>query len=492
MCDACHKAKHKKLPFPLSSSRSSHAFELIHMDIWGPCTISMNGFKYFLTIVDDYSRYTWVILLPDKTSVRKHIIDFVTKIETHFHTVIKNIRIDNGPEFLMHDFYSTKGITHQTTCTYTPEQNGIVERKHQHILNTTRALLFHAHLPSLFWCFAVKHVVFLINCLPTPLLNNDSPYEHLYGFLCDLSHLRVFGCLCFAHTPAVHRTKFDSRAVSGVFLGFKPHTKGYLFLNLHNHKIDVTRHVIFYESHFPYQHISSSSSLSLPVPTNYSNDYHPFDTIVVTNIPAPISTISDATATAELPDPSAQSTTEVIDVSPTYTDDATSLHDNVDFDNISPTPLRRSTRPRKVPSYLHDFQTNTLTRYPISNYVNYAKLSPSFQHVVFSINSVPEPRTYAQACKDPRWLKAMADELEALQTNNTWTITTLPPGKSVIGCRWVYKVKHKSDGSIERFKARLVAKGFNQLEGLNFTDTFAPVAKLTTLRFLLAFATSQN
>jgi len=72
------------------------------------------------------------------------------------------------------------------------------------------------------------------------------------------------------------------------------------------------------------------------------------------------------------------------------------------------------------------------------------------------------------------------DELEALQTNNTWTIITLPPGKSAIGCRWVYKVKHKSDGSIESFKARLVTKGFNQLEGLDFTNTFAPVAKLTT------------
>ena len=271
-----------------------------------------------------------------------------------------------------------------------------------------------------------------------------------------------------------------------MFLGFKPHTKRYLFLNLHNHKIDVSRHVIFHESHFPYQHISSY------IPTYYSNDYHPFDTTDVTNIPAPISTISDATTTVVLLDSSAQSTTDVIDVSPTHIDVATSLHDNVASDIVSPTPLGRSTRPKKVPSYHHDFQTHNHTRYPISNYVNYAKLSPSFQHVVFSINSVLEPRTYAQACKDPRWLKAMADELEALQTNNTWTITTLPPDKSAIGCRWVYKVKHKSDRSIEHFKARLVAKGFNQLEGLNFTDTFAPVTILTTLRLLLVLATSQN
>jgi len=86
----------------------------------------------------------------------------------------------------------------------------------------------------------------------------------------------------------------------------------------------------------------------------------------------------------------------------------------------------------------------------------------------------------------------MQAELQALQLNNTWTLTTLPPHKTVIGCRWVYKIKYQVDGSIERYKARLVAKGYTQMEGLDYLDTFSPVAKLTTVHLLLALAALHN
>jgi len=123
-----------------------------------------------------------------KSETRKHVSDFVTCIHTQFQTVIKVIRIDNGYEFLMHAFYTKYGIIHQTSCTYTPEQNGIGERKHQHILNVTRALLFQAHLSHNFLCFAAQHVVLLINCIPTPLLKMTllmNAYMVLYMiFLC--------------------------------------------------------------------------------------------------------------------------------------------------------------------------------------------------------------------------------------------------------------------------------------------------------------------
>jgi len=141
----------------------------------------MQGFKYFFTVVDDFSHYTWVIMLRNKFEVRSHIINFTHYVETQFHKKIKFIHTDNGAEFNMHVFFVSKGITHQTTCIETPQQNGIVERKHQHLLNVTRALLFQANLPSLFWEFVVKHVAFLINCTPTLIISNLAPHEKLYG-----------------------------------------------------------------------------------------------------------------------------------------------------------------------------------------------------------------------------------------------------------------------------------------------------------------------
>jgi len=103
-----------------------------------------------------------------------------------------------------------------------------------------------------------------------------------------------------------------------------------------------------------------------------------------------------------------------------------------------------------------------------------------------------EPQSYEEASKYSCWLQAMKEKLDALEANHTWVTTSLPPGKTPIGYYWIYKIKRKSDGTIDRYKARLVAKGYTQLEGLDFLDTFTPVAKLTTLRLLLALAATQN
>ena len=163
VCNTCHYAKHKKLPFPSSNSHASNCFDILHIDIWGPCSKpSMHSHRCFLTIVDDHSRFTWIHIMHTKAETRKIIIDFIVYIENQFNNKVKIIRTNNGSEFLMYDFYALKGIIHQTTCVETPEQNGIVERKHQHLLNVTPALLFQANLPHSFWCFALLHVAYLI------------------------------------------------------------------------------------------------------------------------------------------------------------------------------------------------------------------------------------------------------------------------------------------------------------------------------------------
>lgn len=121
------------------------------------------------------------------------------------------------------DFYS-KGIIHQTTCVYTPQQNAVVERKHQHILNIARALKFQASLPTAFWSDCVNHDVYLINGSPSPILDNLIPFQKLYHKNPTFDNLKMFGCLCYASTQDHNRSKFDPRAVQYVFLGLPANT----------------------------------------------------------------------------------------------------------------------------------------------------------------------------------------------------------------------------------------------------------------------------
>jgi hypothetical protein len=145
-------------------SIASSKFELLHFDIWGPLSIpSVHNHRYFLIILDDYSRFVWIVLLKSKAEVSQHVKNFITLIENQYHITTRTIRSDNGPEFLLNSFYASKGIFHHKSCVETPQQNGRVERKHQHILNVGRALLYQSKLPASCWSYALLHATFIIN-----------------------------------------------------------------------------------------------------------------------------------------------------------------------------------------------------------------------------------------------------------------------------------------------------------------------------------------
>jgi Integrase core domain/GAG-pre-integrase domain len=240
-CDSCHFAKQHRLPFPVHSNKTCDLFELVHSDVWGNAPVeSREGFKYFVTFIDDKSRATWLYLLKSKREVYAIFQEFCNIVRNQFNTTIKTLRTDNGTEYTNHEFQSYlkhMGISHQTSCVGTPQQNGIAERKNRHLLEVTRALLFSGNLPKNYWADAVLTGCYLINRLPSRVLDFKSPLEVLYNRKIDISHLRIVGCVCYVHSQ--DGGKLEPRSRKCVFLGYSSRKKGYICLDPNTKKIYI-------------------------------------------------------------------------------------------------------------------------------------------------------------------------------------------------------------------------------------------------------------
>ena len=266
-CDICHRAKQKKLTYTLNPKLCSHPFDLLHIDVWRPFSDpTQEGYRYFLTIVDDHTRVTWVYLLKLKSDILTVFPDFIKMIETQYSTQVKSVRSENAPELHFEVLYKAKGIVSYHSCAETPEQNAVVERKHQHILNVARALMFQSGVLLSLWGDCILTSVFLINRTPSQVISNKTPYEMLTSKLPHYSHLNTFACLCYASTSPKQRHKFQDRARACVFLGYPPGYKGYKLLDLQSNTVFISRNVVFHEALFPY--IQSS------MPTGYE-DFFP-------------------------------------------------------------------------------------------------------------------------------------------------------------------------------------------------------------------------
>ncbi|CAJ2652486.1 unnamed protein product [Trifolium pratense] len=388
---------------------------------------------------------------------------FRAMVKTQHNAVIKCFRCDLGGEYTSNKFselLAYDGTIHQTSCTDTPQQNVVAERKHRHIVETARSLLLSASVPCEFWGEAIRTAVHAINRIPSSITSGLSPFEKLYGSTPDYSSLKVFGSTCFVLRPQVERNKLSPRSTICVFLGYGEGQKGYRCYDSSSKKLYVSRHVVFLE-HIPFFSLSSDSNTpSMSELTNID----PFG--IDDDISSNCNFENCRDGTSSTPDtyvPSAPTTTQQPPVTVVPT---------------APPP----SPPLPPPPPCYPIRDRKSTQLPDFVY------SASFASFLTSVHSLFEPSSYKEAILDPLWKKAMDEELAALHKTDTWDIVPLPPGKHAIGSRWVYKIKTKSDGSVERYKARLVAKGFSQQYGIDYEETFAPVAKMTTIRTLIAVA----
>jgi hypothetical protein len=469
-CNSCHINKSHKLPFSISSIKTSSPLELIFSDVWGPSPItSINGYKYYLVFVDHFTRYTWLYPLKSKIDVASIFPQFHTKVETLFSHKVKSIYTDGGTEYMkLKPYFNSHGISHYISPPYTPEHIGIAERKHRHIVETALTLLSHSSVPQIFWCFAFQMAVYLINQMPSVQLNNKCPYEILLGTKPNYRNLRVFGCLCYPWLRPYSQNKLSNRSMPCVFLGYSSQYHAYQCYHPPTKKFYISRHVVFHETTFPF---SLKLYASPPSPdSNHANNSslsrHPliiqhFDppappTIQPQNPPSSPSTPSPISTIPPSSIPSAQSAQHT----PSSSTGSPSQEFSTSTSSLLPASSRPVTRAmnqiqKPNPKYL------LTTKYP---------LPPS-----------TEPTCVSQALKSIEWRDAMSQEFDALVQQRTWDLVPQPYGANLIGCKWVYQVKRKANRDIDKYKARLVAKGFHQRPGLDYTQTFSPVVKPTTV-----------
>jgi histone deacetylase 1/2 len=253
-----------------SQTTYTQPLELVFSDLWGPSpSVSSLGYHYYITFIDAYSRYTWIYLLKAKSDAFIIFKQFKTMAELQLGHSLKTLQTDWGGEFRPFTSYLTDhGIIHRLICPHTHHQNGVVERKHRHVVDLGLTLLSQASFPITYWDHAFLTAVHLINRLPTASLSFKIPYTILFNKNPDFTFFRVFGCACFPLLRPYNAHKFDFRSHECIFLGYSNTHKGYKCLSPTG-RVYISKDVLFNECRFPYKSLFSTSTqnsaLSSPI-----------------------------------------------------------------------------------------------------------------------------------------------------------------------------------------------------------------------------------
>ncbi|KAL5769820.1 hypothetical protein ACOSP7_013974 [Xanthoceras sorbifolium] len=459
VCAGCQYGKAHQLPYEESTFKSKKPLELVHSDVFGPVKQpSIGGMRYMVTFIDDFSRYVWVFFMKEKSETFSKFKEFKEVVEGEVEEKIRCLRTDNGGEYSSGEFSQYLRecqIRHQYTCANTPQQNGVAERKNRHLAEVCRSMLHAKNIPRRFWAEAMRTAAHVINKLPQPRLEFVSPYEKLWDKKPTVSYLRVFGCVCYVFVPDHLRSKIDKKAIRCIFVGYDSQRKGWKCCDPMSGRCYTSRDVVFDEASSWW----TSEKEVLPDSKEFKD---------------------------RLQEKMGEHTVQIQPSS----DEARAPYDNDDEQRITQNPWQTGMY-QQPDEEGRSSETEEST--PLRRSIRTRKPNPKYANAaIVEEATVIEPETFEEASQSSKWMTAMKEEIAALEQNQTWELVPKPRDVKPISCKWVYKIKCRPDGSIERYKARLVARGFSQQYGLDYDETFSPVAKLTTVRVLLALAANKN
>ncbi|GJP40682.1 hypothetical protein CLOM_g333 [Closterium sp. NIES-68] len=509
-CETCLLSKFTRFPFHGVAGKSKAALELVHMDLVGPFPVrGSKGERYFLTIVDDWSRLMWAYPLKQKdhaaSTIRDDWLPFVERQSGH---PCKSIRTDRGGEFLGGDltaWLKKQGIEHQLTMSYTPQSNGVAERANRTILETARALLIESGLGNSMWPHAVRHATVARNRVLTKVADDMwVPLERWLGKKPPVDMLRVFGCMAVAHVPKPYRTKLGASALWCVHLGLAAESKGWLLWEPSKNVLFDSRDVKFVEN-IMYgkweKQPEARVTQQLEEITMHFDLSEPEDSEVTAPTASGTDEGSneDIAADAEVKDPEQQQ--QEASKTPSLPKRRKQIgggrKDWVKVKEwVNPTiyPARTRMATRKLLSSTSEGATTEQQEQAQGEdtvlFLGDDQESDD-EEPVYCFYAPIQPPSMDHALAGPqrgKWLVSRDAEYNSQMENHTWDLVYLPNGKKAIQCKWLAKIKTDEKGEPSVYKSRLVAKGFQQKEKEDYKEVFAPTAKSPTLRVLLAVA----
>lgn len=511
-CEDCatnkgHAVSHKDR----SQSRADLPGSSLHLDTVGPIReASLAGSKYFVLCKDEASSYRKVDFIESKSEIPDVVKKMITQAEFETKNKTAQISTDNGTEFVnkrLASFLEENGITHLTSAPYVPQQNGLIERDIRTVVESARTMMNSSSLPKKLWAESVNTAVHILNRVPTTKRPDITPFEAWFRCKPNVKNFRIFGQKAIVNRPVIFRDgKWDTTGDTMLLIGYTRLLNTYRFYCPKKDKVVISCDITFLNDD------RDLSSKNKPL-------------LAIESIRRQTPQVDSGTDEEHLQQPDMDG--EILDSSQSLTISEIESYEESNAHEAQDPPTRESSMDISTPIDLPRAESQQIERpngrravafeiprdeIPRELYIRnrppplvesrlrprsetFTRHSDSHHARISKAVVTDEPMTYAEAVKRPdakHWVEAMDDEMSSLKKNKVWTLVERPKNTNIVTNRWVYKVKRKPNGEVDRHRARLVARGFTQVHGVDYSETYVPVANMLTVRMLLAYAAIIN